>query len=111
MSNEIKHLQEVFGVKSIDKNGNTKSSKSWSFHCSKGKSKSQKKTSETNRSPYLFPISRNSSGGTMSSKKFTFKPPASVAPRPHLSVASVPSVVSQGNINCNVLCTSIFGLR
>ena len=33
----------------------------------------------------------------MSAKKFTFKAPASVPPRPHLSVASVPSVqVSQG---------------
>ena len=93
MSSEIKNLEDVFGVTCVDKNTNSKRNRT---RCSKGKSKTPKLRSSST----LFPVSRKpykSSGTTMSAKKFTFKAPASVPPRPHLSVASVPSVqVSQG---------------
>ena len=94
MSNEIKNLEDVFGVKCVDKNTNFKTNRTRPLFCSKGKSKTPKRRST------LFPVSRKpykSTGTAMSAKKFTFKAPASVPPRPHLSVASVPSVqVSQG---------------
>ena len=95
MSSEIKNLEDVFGVTCVDKNtSNSKTNRTRPLFCSKGKSKTPKLRST------LFPVSRKpykSSGTTMSAKKFTFKAPASVPPRPHLSVASVPSVqVSQG---------------
>ena len=94
MSSEIKNLEDVFGVTCVDKNTNSKTNRTRPLFCSKGKSKNPKLRST------LFPVSRKpykSSGTTMSAKKFTFKAPNSVPPRPHLSVASVPSVqVSQG---------------
>ena len=108
---EFEDLHEVFGAKFVDHNGNTRREQNRTPLCRKVSSKTIKK----HRTPQLNLVvkklcvkttkseerSKNSEAlkpTKIMSKKFTFKPPASVAARPQLNTASVPSVqVSQGS--------------